>query len=121
MIAETIITTKAKILAVFVGGVLVAVADSQFPAQSIEDWTAKGLLALAVGVLYRLLMKSQAESKELRDKHESRLLTVIEANTKSNEKVCELAEEQATYFKTVTRDIVNEKLHAAKQSPPTIP
>lgn len=118
MIAETIITTNAKIAAMFLLGTAAAIADTQFPVSSVEDYTAKGLLGIACVVLYRLLMKSQADAKDMRDKHEDKLMGVIEANTKSNERVCELAEEQSNYFKTVTRHIVDEKLKGNHPTPP---
>lgn len=126
MIAEaSIVTVKTKIALGFVFASMLAVADSQMPPWSPEDYTLKGTLAVAVVVLWRLVLKQQAEHKlemsTLRNKYEDDMKTVVTANTASNERVATLAEEQATYFKTVTRNIVDEKLHAKQPDHPTIP
>lgn len=126
MIAEaSIVTVKTKIALGFICASALAAADAQVAPWSPEDYTLKGALAIAVVVLWRLILKQQAEHKQemaaLRDKYESDMKTVVTANTASNEKVAQLAEEQATYFKTVTRNIVDEKLHAKQPDHPEIP
>lgn len=122
MIAATsLLTVKTKIIALAATSALLAVVDSQLPTSSIEDYSVKGILGVAVIVLYRLLLKSQADTTALRDKHEARLVGVIEANTRSNEKVCEMTAESSNYFKTVTRTIVDDRLHPKADQHPPIP
>lgn len=137
MIAEaSLVTVKTKIALGFIFASMLAAADAQVTPWSPEDYTLKGILAAAVVVLWRLVLKQQAEHKSdmakqqaehkaeitvLRDKYEEDMKTVVVANTASNEKVAELAEDQATYFRTVTRDIVNEKLHAKTPEHPPLP
>jgi membrane protein implicated in regulation of membrane protease activity len=122
MITEAILTTKVKMIGVSMASAVLLAADTQTTSLSYEDITLKVALALAVVVLYRLLLKDReehkTEMKALRDKQEDRLVKVIEDNTKSNEKVCELTEESANYFRAVTRIAVDEKL---KGHQPTIP
>ena len=117
MIAEAslITVTKAKIISGCALAVLTLAADTQVSPASVEDYTLKSVLVVTVIFLGKLLLKQQqehkTEMKELRDKHEDAMKTVVTANTASNEKVAELAEEQANYFKTVTRSVMDEKLH----------
>src|SRR3954470_23538205 len=126
MIAEaSMFTAKAKLTMGTLAVVALGVADTQAIPLSIEDYSIRGGLTVGLIFTVRLLLQTlkehKAEMKELRDKHEERLATVIESNTESNRKVCQSAEEQLTYFKTVTRDIVNEKLHARQPEHPPIP
>ena len=114
----TFLTFKAKLA--LTGGFMAVLAavDAQMPPASLEDYSLKALLLVAIIFVVRLLLKQQEEHKnemrDLRDRHEKTLSTVVEKNTASNDRVCQLAEEQAAYFKTVTRDIVTEKLRTGK-------
>ena len=115
MIAETsFIASQWKIFSGVLAVATFAIADLGAAPQSIEDYSLKALLLVALVFVVRLLLIQQKEHKEelrtLRDRHETAMHDVVKANTESNQRVADLAEEQANYFKTVTRNIVDEKL-----------
>lgn len=115
MIAETsFIASQWKIFSGVLAVAIFSVADLAVPSQSVEDYSLKALLIVALVFVVRLLLVQQKEHKqelkELRDRHETAMQNVVKANTESNQRVADLAEEQATYFKTVTRSIMDEKL-----------
>lgn len=120
MIAETsLIAAKWKIFGGCLAMVVFGVADTQVTPASLEDYTLKGLLLLALVFVVRLLLKQQEDHKKemdsLRSKHEEMLKGVIEKNTESNERVCEQAEEQTRYFREVTKGIVDEKINGGRK------
>lgn len=110
--------------------VLISAADMAVAPQTFEDYGLKGLLIVTVIFLVRQLLKTQAEHKaEMKEERATHLAAnaqreekMIAAMTKQAEelgRVADQTEEQTTYFKTVTKDIVNERLHGIPR--PNIP
>lgn len=101
--------------------VLLAAADAVTPPQSIEDYSIKALMGIVIIFVVRLLLTQQKEHKqELKDEREhnrteaaqreEKMVTAMTKQAEALERVADQTEEQTTYFKTVTRGIVDEHL-----------
>lgn len=94
--------------------VILAAADMAAPPQSIEDYSIKAMMGAVIIFLVRLLLKQQAEHKqelkEERTQHQEKVVSSMNKQAEALERVADLTEEQTTYFKTVTRGIVDEHI-----------
>ncbi len=122
MIAETtLIATKWKAFAGCTAVAVLAAADSMVTPATLEDYGLKGLLILALVFVVRLLLKQQAEHKqELQEqqtqhraeasRREERMLQAMHAQAEGLDQLTTLTKEQTDYFKSVTRNIVDQHL-----------
>lgn len=118
IIESSLIAANWKLASGGLAVIILAAADVVTPPQSIEDYSIKALMGVVIIFMVRLLLTQQKEHKQEmkdeRDKHELRMETVIKENTTSNQQVVKMADEQMTYFKTVTRSIVDEHLRGPR-------
>lgn len=124
MIAETtLIATKWKALAGCTAVAVLAAADSVVTPATLEDYGLKGLLIISLIFVVRLLLRQQADHKvELREqqaqhreeasRREERMLQAIHAQVEGLEQLTLLTKEQTDYFKSVTRNILDQHLHS---------
>lgn len=100
-------------------------ASEQLNIKGWEEAGLKGLLILAVIFIGRLFLEAQkthkAEIQATWDVHkkdvevrEAKLHQCIADNTKCLTELTALTREQTDYFKSVTRNLVNEKLNGGK-------
>ena len=118
--------TLAALLGIAAG---IADASSALDAKGWEEIGIKGLLLFAVYYIGKLFLDAnkahKAEMQQARDAHqadaekrEDKLVAALDANSKSLTELTELTKEQTDYFKTVTRNIVAEKLGNGKPALP---
>lgn len=129
MIGEVIlISTHLKMFASCMLITALVLADMGVTPQSAEDYTLKGLLICALLYVSRLLLIQQdahkADMKEIAKLHkedcvqrENKLQSCIEAQTHSMSELTTLTREQTDYFKTVTRNIVDDRLNSKPKLP----
>lgn len=122
MLAETsLIAAHLKIVAACAVILATFIADGFTKPASYEDVGLKTILIIAIVYLARLLTKQQEEHKTERakdaEKHladaavrEEKMLAAVNRQSDAMERVAQLTEEQTSYFKTVTRTIVDERL-----------
>lgn len=102
-------------------GLFALVAEATTELHGWEDLSLKGLLIGAVVYLIRAQAQDRKEHRaELaaaweehkKDSHDREIKynNILEANTKVLSDLTRITEEQTTYFKTVTRTIVDERL-----------
>lgn len=118
VIAEALMVAKWKMAGMFAFILGTAAVDSVLPAWSPEDWTLKGVLGTAVVVLWRMVNKQQAEMVALREKHENDMRTIVAANTASNDKVCDMSEEQSRFFQEMVKGAVTDRMNGGGQHKP---
>lgn len=112
---------ELKIAFVAFIGSLAVIAETATELKGWEDTSLKALLIGAVIYLVRSQSQDRKEHKaELHeawdlhkkesDEREARTTDAMIANTKALAELTKITEEQTTYFKTVTRTIVDERL-----------
>jgi len=110
-----------KILLASVVAASAAVADVLTDAKGWSELPLPVILGCALVFVFHLMLKQQAEHKEERaasnaaqqasaEKREERMVAAMSAQAEALEKVAALTEEQTTYFKTVTRNIVDQHI-----------
>jgi hypothetical protein len=130
MIAEaSLIAANWKLAVGGVALILIGAADMTVAPQTLEDYGLKGLLLITVIFLVRQLLKSQIEHKqemkEERANHqattaqrEEKMVTALNKQADASDRMAAQIEEQTTYFKTVTRNIVDQHLHGPQKPLP---
>lgn len=123
MITEaSLLAANWKLASGGVAVVLLAAADVMTPPQSIEDYSIKAMMAVVIVFLVRLLLKQQAEHKqemkEERTQHQEKVVVAMEKQAVALEKMATQTEEQTTYFKTVTRNIVDQHIQGPHKTIP---
>ena len=112
---------ELKIAFVALIGSLAVIAETATELKGWEDTSLKVLLIGAVIYLVRSQSQDRKEHKaELHeawdlhkkesDEREAKTTDVMIANTKALAELTKITEEQTTYFKTVTRTIIDERL-----------
>jgi hypothetical protein len=122
---------EIKLTLAAIVGLAAGIADATktLDANGWEELGLKGLLLFAVYYIGRLFLDAnkahKAEMQSTWEAHkaeaatrESKLVNAIEANSKGLSELTALTKEQTDYFKTVTRNIVDEKLKAFKPQLP---
>ncbi len=119
---------KMSIASIVAGGAFLA--DIATEMKGVEELGLKAILCAALIWIVRLHLTQQKEHKqELRDiwalhkkeaeDRELRANETREANTRALNELTSLTKEQTDYFKTVTRNIVEDRIKA--KPTPTIP
>lgn len=123
MISElTLIATKVKLFASCLAVVTLGVADANVTPNSVEDYTLKAMLTIALVFTVRLLLKQQAEHKaELakresdahaeRDKREAAMCLAMQDYTRELKSLTAPVLEQATYFKAAIAQLIEKGMH----------
>ncbi len=96
-------------LATASAGVLAAV-DAIKEAQGWADLGLPGLLIVALVFVVRELQQERAEGRKERDEREERMLEALNKNAESLNQLTTLTKEQTDYFKSVTRNIVEQHI-----------
>lgn len=102
-------------------GFFALIAEAATELKGWEDLSLKALLIGAVIYLIRTqaqdrkehkaeLHEAWTQQKKESDEREAKSTEVMIANTKALAELTKITEEQTTYFKTVTRTIVDERL-----------
>jgi len=128
LIPDHLTELKLTIAAVVGFGAWLADSSEQLNVKGWEELGLKGLLLFAVFYIGRLFLDCQkthkAEIQATWEAHkkdvetrEAKLLQCMGDNTRCLNELSALTKEQTDYFKTVTRNLVNEKLTGK----PTIP
>lgn len=133
MISElSLIATKTKLFGSCFAVVALGVADANVSPGSLEDYTLKGMLMIALVFTIRLLLKEQADHKaelaardkahkeELaardlaahaeRDKREAAMLSAMSAYTTEMKNLTTPMAEQAAYLKGVVSKLIERGL-----------
>jgi signal transduction protein with GAF and PtsI domain len=123
--------TEVKLtLAALVGfSAWLADASTELNLQGVDEMGVKAMLAAALVYVGKLFLDAQkahkAEMKETWDAHkkdaearEAKYCAALESNSEQLGKLVNLTSEQTEYFKTVTRNIVDEKLKGVKPQLP---
>jgi len=134
------VSFHTKVILATITGVSAMLADAANEAKGWEDLGLKTALTLALIFVVKLLLDQQklhkqelkeiwdahkaemkamrAEHKEEAAKREDRMVKAIEVQVISMNEVRDLTRDQTEYFKTVTRNIVYEKIHGKKPDLP---
>lgn len=121
IIESSILAANWKLASGGLAVILLAAADAVTPPQSIEDYSIKALMGVVIIFVVRLLLTQQKEHKqELKEERlqhraesavrEDKMVNAMTKQAEAMERMAEQTEEQTTYFKTVTRGIVDEHL-----------
>lgn len=123
-----------KVISTSVFALATFLADEMAAPKSWEDVSLKVLLLLSVGALVRQLQSERKESKDeiakLREDHKNEIIglvnktvSALEDNTKGLSEVTSATVDQTTYYKTVARNLLDQKINAGdnRNSKPTIP
>lgn len=119
---------ELKIMFAATIGFFAVIAEAAAELKGWEDLSLKVLLIGAVIYLIRTQSQERKEHKaELHeawdlhkkesDEREAKTTDVMAANTKALSELTKITEEQTTYFKTVTRTIVDERLKTKSNLP----
>lgn len=100
-------------------------------AAELKGWEDLSLKVLLIGAVIYLIRTQSQERKEHKaelheawdlhkkesDEREAKTTDVMTANTRALSELTKITEEQTTYFKTVTRTIVDERLKTKSNLP----
>jgi hypothetical protein len=122
------LTFEIKLIAASVIGGAALLADLANEYRGWEDVGLKGILIAAVVFIGRLYLKQQEEHRQERkadweahkkDREAAELAyrQAMETNSELLKEIKAATEEQTTYFKTVTRNLVEQHLKAPESKP----
>lgn len=132
-------TLDIKLLGAAIVAIVAAAGEAVSEAKSWEDLTFKAALGIALIFVTHRLLTEQAERKAERestwaahkaemkamleahqktsDEREDRAHAALAANTEKLGEIAGLTKEQTDYFKTVTRNIIDDRLKTRPQFP----
>ena len=108
LFTEALMPAKMVIASIATLGAVLADAVAELP--KAEDYTVKGVLALAVVYLVRQLTQERKEHKEEAQKREDKMSAALDATAQALEALKASTDTQTGYFKTIAQTIINRSI-----------